>query len=140
MDGSFFLLLWEDNPGIFLLSFFILVIGALAKWKLFVKADQPGIAAIIPIYDLVITMRLVGRPGSHAWFFLIPLFNVFFVFKIMIELLQSFGKYTVLDYALAIVFNLFYMLNLGLAYNEVYYGPVYKVKMDDLKARRPQFA
>ena len=132
--------LWEDNPGIFLLAFFILLIGALAKWKLFVKADQPGIAAIIPIYDLVVTMRVVGRPDSHVWFFLIPGFNIYFGFRVLVELVQSFGKYSIVDYVLAIVFNLFYALNLGLAYNELYYGPVYGVKMDDLKARQPQYA
>ncbi len=134
-------LLWEDNPGIFLLLFFILLIGALAKWKMFVKADQPGLAAIIPIYDLVITMRIVGRPDSHAWFFIIPGFNIYFGFRVLIELVQSFGKYSILDYVLAIVFNMFYALNLGLAYNEVYYGPVYGHKLSELKARpTPQYA
>lgn len=133
--------LWEDNPGIFLLFFFILLVGALAKWKMFVKADQPGLAAIIPIYDLVITMRIVGRPDSHAWLFIIPGFNIYFGFRILIELVQSFGKYTILDYALAIVFNMFYALNLGLAYNEVYYGPVYGHKLSELKSRpAPQYA
>lgn len=134
-------LLWEDNPGIFLLLFFILLIGALAKWKMFVKADQPGLAAIIPIYDLVITMRIVGRPDSHAWLFIIPGFNIYFGFRVLIELVQSFGKYSILDYVLAIVFNMFYALNLGLAYNEVYYGPVYGHKLSELKARpTPQYA
>jgi hypothetical protein len=134
-------LLWEDNPGIFLLLFFILLVGALAKWKMFEKADQPGLAAIIPIYDLVITMRIVGRPDSHAWLFIIPGFNIYFGFRILIELVQSFGKYSILDYALATVFNMFYALNLGLAYNEVYYGPVYGHKLSELKARpTPQYA
>lgn len=43
----------------------------------------------------------------------------------MIELAQSFGKRTTLDYLLVVFFNVFYMLNLSLAYQEEYDGPVY---------------
>lgn len=39
---------------------------------------------------------------------------------------QSFGKDHWLDHVLVIVFNAFYVLNLGLAYNEEYEGPVYE--------------
>jgi hypothetical protein len=41
-------------------------------------------------------------------------------------LAQSFGKHHWLDHVLVVVFNAFYVLNLGLAYNEEYQGPAYR--------------
>jgi hypothetical protein len=45
-----------------------------------------------------------------------------------VELAQSFGHYKIMDYAMVIIFNGFYVLNLGLSYNEKYKGPVYGKK------------
>ena len=33
-----------------------------ANWKIFSKAGKPGWAAIIPIYNLVVWLEIVGRP------------------------------------------------------------------------------
>ena len=70
-------------------------------------------------------MRIVGRPETHALGVLVPVANLYFLAKWMVELAQSFGKHHWLDHVLVIVFNAFYVLNLGLAYNEEYEGPVY---------------
>ena len=129
------------SPGYFLLGGFILMIWVVGNWKLYAKCDQPGIAAIIPIYNAVIAMRIVGRPDSHVFYFLIPIYGqTYFPIKLAIELVQSFGKYHFLDYIIAVVFNVFYVLNLGLAYNEEYYGTVYGQSVSELKQRKPQLA
>jgi hypothetical protein len=52
--------------------------------------------------------------------------NVFFGFKVLVQLAQSFGKRSNTDALLVCLFNVFYMLNLALAYDEEYVGPVYK--------------
>jgi hypothetical protein len=132
--------LWLENPALVFISGFLIFIGAVAKWKLFVKCDQPGYAAIIPIYDILVTLRIVGRPDSHIFFLLVPLYNIYFAIKLMIEVVQSFGKFNGFDYAFGVIFNIFYMLNLGLAYNEEYAGPVYKKDLSELKARKAQLA
>jgi hypothetical protein len=62
---------------------------------------------------------------SHLAFFLVPFYNIYFFFRLCVELAQSFGKYSLTDYVLVCVFNVFYVLNLALAYNEEYQGPVY---------------
>jgi hypothetical protein len=130
----------QFGAGVLLLVPFILFIGAVAKWKLFVKCDQPGYAAIIPGYDIIITLRIVGRPDWHILFFLIPVFNIYFAFKLIIELVQSFGHFSMVDYIMAIVFNVFYVLNMGLAYNEVYCGPVYRSGREAITARKAELA
>ena len=133
-------LLNRPDTGIFVMIGFFLIIGALAKWRMFIKCEQPGLAAIVPVWDFIVTMRIVGRPASHALLFLIPVFNIYFAFKILIEIAQSFGKTTVLDYIFAVVFNIFYLLNLSLAFNELYRGPVYGLSMAELKEREATFA
>ena len=70
-------------------------------------------------------MKLVGRPTWHAWLFLTPAV-VYLLPKTLIEVAQSFGKNKTSDYVLVLLFNVFYILNLGLAYDEVYQGPAYQ--------------
>jgi hypothetical protein len=66
----------------------ILIIAA--WWKIFSKAGQPGWAAIIPIYNLIVWCKIVGRP---AWWVLLLLicFPIFFII-LLIDLAKSFGK------------------------------------------------
>ena len=104
---------------------FLSVIAIGANCKLFMKCGQPVWAALIPGYNVVIAMRILGRPDTHALLFLAPVFNVYFFFKTIIELAQAFGKTTTTDFILATLFNVFYVLNLSLAYQEEYEGPVY---------------
>lgn len=127
----------EENPGIFILLVFIIFIGAVGKAKLFAKAEQPWIAALVPVWDLFVVLKMVGRPAVHAVYLLIPGFNIYFGFKLLIEIAQSFGKTSMVDAILVCFFNVFYVLNLGLAYNEVYYGPVYGISLKDVQARKP---
>lgn len=130
----------QYGGGVFLLAIFVLLVGAIAKWRLFAKCDQPGLAAFVPIWDLLVICNIVGRPKSHALLFLIPVFNIYFLFRIVIELVQSFGKNSMFDYILAIVFNVFYILNMALAYNEVYYGPVYGRSLSEIQERKARYA
>lgn len=130
----------QESTGIAILVALLLLIGAVAKWRMFLKCNQPGLAAIVPGWDLLVVLRIVGRPDSHFLYFFIPVFNIYFGFRLLIELAQSFGKTTVLDYIFVVIFNLFYLLNLGLAYNEEYYGPVYGLDPEELKAREPRYA
>jgi signal peptidase I len=114
------------GDGFFILLIFFLFIAVVAQWRLYEKADLPGIASIVPIWNAIIFLKIVGRPASHVWYFLIPVWGqLYFIPKVYIELCNSFGKTSILDYVLIIVFNGFYILNLGLSYETVYLGPVY---------------
>jgi hypothetical protein len=112
----------------------------IGRAKLFAKADLPVLAAFVPIWDVITTMKLVGRPTSHAAYLLVPGFNIYFGFKLLIEVSQSFGKTSVIDHILVCVFNIFYVLNLALAYNEEYLGPVYQVDLKVLEERKSLLA
>ncbi|MDZ4823395.1 MAG: DUF5684 domain-containing protein [Flavobacteriales bacterium] len=129
--------MWEQSPGIIVLVGFLLFVGIIGGAKLFAKAGQPWYAAIIPIWNIVVVLKIVGRPVSHLAYFLIPFFNIYFIFRLHIELAQCFGKYSTLEYVFCCVFNVFYLLNLGLAYNEEYFGPVFGMNFKDVQARKP---
>ena len=115
----------ELDGGFALVSLFITLVAFAGNWRLFVKCGQPGWAVVVPGYNLVVAMRIIGRPAKDALLFLIPGFNVFFFFKTILELAASFGKQGILDSILAFVFNIFYILNLGLSEDEEYQGPIY---------------
>ncbi len=117
----------NEYAGYTFLAGFLLVIGSLGAARLFAKANQPWVAAFIPVWNVAIVLKMVGRPVSHLAFFLVPFYNVYFFFRLCVELAQSFGKYSIIDYVLVSVFNVFYILNLALAYNEEYQGPVYGI-------------
>jgi hypothetical protein len=127
VSSSIFQSLVNEYAGYTFLVGFLLVIGSLGAARLFAKADQPWMAALIPVWNVVVVLKMVGRPVSHLAFFLVPFYNIYFFFRLCVELAQSFGKYSLIDYVLVCVFNVFYVLNLALAYNEEYQGPVYGV-------------
>lgn len=105
---------------------FFTVVAILAQWRLYDKADQPGYAAIVPVWNLIVFLRIAGRPAKHAWLFLIPIYGqLYFMPKVWIEVVQSFGKRSTLDYVLAIAFNALYILNLALDDDTIYEGGVY---------------
>jgi Family of unknown function (DUF5684) len=63
-----------------------------AMWKIFEKAGQPGWAAIVPIYNLYVLLKIVGKPGWWIILFLIPLVNYVFLIWTYNMLSKSFGK------------------------------------------------
>jgi hypothetical protein len=82
------------GPGVWIccLAFAILMIAAL--WKIFIKAGQPGWAAIVPILNTYFTIKVAGRPGWWLLLMLIPLVNFVIWIILCIDLAKSFGKGT----------------------------------------------
>ena len=92
--------------GLFCLAFVLLMVAAM--WKVFTKAGQPGWAAIVPIYNLVILLNIVGKPLWWIILFMIPLVNIYALFSVAIGLAKSFGKSTGFGIGLAILGFFFY--------------------------------
>lgn len=68
------------------------ILSIIAGWKVFVKAGQPGWASLIPIYNVYVVLKIVGRPGWWLILFLIPLVNFIIAILITVDLAKSFGK------------------------------------------------
>ncbi len=63
-----------------------------AMWKIYEKAGQEGWAAIIPIYNTYILLKIVGKPGWWLLLMFIPLVNIVFLVWTYNMLSKSFGK------------------------------------------------
>lgn len=126
---DFFLGIYSSfGDGIFVMLILVAFIAIVAQWRLYEKAGQPGIASIVPIWNFIIFLRIVGRPAKHMLLFFIPVYGqLYLVPKVYIELCDSFGKHSIVDYVLILIFNAFYILNLGLSYEVEYKGPAYKM-------------
>lgn len=70
----------------------IIVLEIAGIWRAFTKAGQPGWAAIIPIYNVYVMLKIAGRPGWWLLLFLIPFVNIVILFIMMIDVAKSFGK------------------------------------------------
>jgi Family of unknown function (DUF5684) len=66
------------------------ILWIVALWKIFSKAGQPGWAAIIPIYNLFVWCKIVGRSAWWLllWLICFPIFHII----LSIDLAKSFGK------------------------------------------------
>lgn len=105
--------------GIVYLAIIVLMIAGL--WKMFEKAGKPGWAAIIPIYNVIIMLEIVGKPLWWIIGFLIPCVNLIVLVWVTNLLMKSFGKdtvYTVL--AILFPFIIYPMIGFG---SDRYLGP-----------------
>ncbi|HXP86168.1 MAG TPA: DUF5684 domain-containing protein [Bryobacteraceae bacterium] len=92
-----------------------------AGWKVFVKAGQPGWAVIIPIYNIVVILKIVGRPLWWIVLMVIPLVNLAIAIIVNIDFAKSFGKSAGFGVGLALLgFIFFPILGFG---DARYIGP-----------------
>lgn len=79
--------------GVFGLIYLAVVVLLIASmWVIFTKAGKPGWAAIIPIYNLVVLLEIVGRPIWWIVLMLIPVVGLIVSILVVIDLAKSFGK------------------------------------------------
>jgi hypothetical protein len=93
-------------PFVFCLAIAVLVIAGI--WKVFVKAGHPGWAAIIPIYNLYILLKIAGRPGWWLLLFIVPVVSIVIAIIVAIDIAKSFGKGTGFGVGLAFLGPIFY--------------------------------
>ena len=70
----------------------IWVISIIGMWKAFEKAGKPGWAAIIPIYNLIIMIEIVGKPMIWILWCLLPCVNWVFGIWLTNLISKSYGK------------------------------------------------
>jgi len=75
-----------------LIYFAIIVLMVVSGWVIFTKAGKPGWAAIIPIYNIIVLLEVVGRPIWWIVLFFIPLVSLVMGIIVALDLSKSFGK------------------------------------------------
>jgi hypothetical protein len=99
---------------------FLIVVAGL--WKVFIKAGEPGWAAIIPIYNYYVILKIVERPWWWLLLLLVPIVNLIVSIIVAIDLAKSFGKDAAYGIILLWLLNAIGYLILGFGDAE-YQGP-----------------
>lgn len=86
----------------------IIVLVYAGWWKTFVKAGEPGWAAIVPIYNLMIMAKIAGKEMWWGLLCLIPCIGLIFFIMICIEFAKKFGKDAVFGVLLALFGFIFF--------------------------------
>ncbi|MFC5969948.1 DUF5684 domain-containing protein [Halomarina salina] len=78
---------------VFLLFVLAVLVATIAgRWKAFEKAGHPGWTSLVPIFNLYIMCKIGDNSGWWIAAFLVPLLNIYAVFKINIDVADAFGK------------------------------------------------
>jgi Family of unknown function (DUF5684) len=94
------------GTGVLIVYLAILVLLIASWWKIFTKAGKPGWAAIVPIYNLIVFLEIVGKPTWWIILLLIPFVNFIILIILIHRLSLSFGQgvgFTILLIVLGIV-------------------------------------
>jgi len=91
-------------------------------WKMFVKAGEPGWAAIVPIYNLYTMLKIGGKPGWWIILYFVPFVNIFIAFMMLSAFLSAFGRRGAGPVLLMIFFGIFYMPYLAFSGSVQYVG------------------
>lgn len=82
----------SSDPIQTLIGLAVLVLVVASLWKIFTKAGKPGWAAIVPFYNMIVLLQIVGRP---IWWFvllLVPFVNIVFSIILAHDTSKSFGR------------------------------------------------
>jgi hypothetical protein len=101
LDGSMAIIPLIIN--LVLILFFVVVF-----WKIFTKAGQPGWAAIVPIYNIIVLLQIAGKPVWWIILLLIPLVNIIIMILVIAGLAKNFGKGTGFTVGLILLGIIFY--------------------------------
>ena len=101
-----------DALGLGMLLFNLLVVvGVLVGiWKVFVKANKPGWAALVPIYNLFVLAEVGGKPSWWAILLFVPLVNLIVFVVICMGVAKNFGKSELYGIGLALLGFIFFPL------------------------------
>lgn len=84
--------LMAAGAGILIFELVLLVVLAASFWKIFTKAGKPGWAAIVPIYNIIVFLEIVGKPTWWIILLLIPFVNIIIAIILVHRLSLSFGQ------------------------------------------------
>ena len=116
------LLAQDDGGGAvgLILALALLAVAIAGIWKTFTKAGEPGWAAIIPIYNLIVLCRIAGKPEWWVLLMLIPIVNFVVAILVAVGVAENFGKSALFGLGLAFLGFIFYPI---LGFGDARYRP-----------------
>lgn len=105
-----------------LISVAVGVFVIICTWKIYTKAGKPGWAAIIPIYNILVLLEIVGRPWWFLLLMFVPVANIVVSIMVIFDEAKVFGKGVGFGFGLLFLSPIF---NAILAFGDATYkGPI----------------
>jgi hypothetical protein len=105
-----------------LITLAVVALVFVSLWKVFEKAGKPGWAGIVPIYNMIVLLEIVGRPLWWVVLLLVPCVGIVVGFLLCIDVAKAFGQSPAFGIGLALLPFVFFPL---LAFGDArYVGPV----------------
>lgn len=64
------------SPGILIALVVVIFIGLISQAALYAKAGEPWVAALVPVWNVMIFVDVVGRPKWQSWIIMVPGFII----------------------------------------------------------------
>lgn len=121
---------------IWIIGIAISVFTIICNWKVFTKANKPGWASIVPIYNFIVLLEIVELPMWYIALLLVPFANIYAVIKIYIELAKKFGKSSAFGVGL-ILLNPIFMAILAFSKECVFIGNTTVTNNNVMQSQQP---
>lgn len=92
-------------------------------WFIFKKAGEKPWAALIPIYNIVVWIRVVGKSWKWYVYCLIPAINFFTFLMLVVETAKTFRRYGFWEQTFGVICPWIYLPVLGLSKKMAYTNP-----------------
>lgn len=106
-----------------LISLVLFILPSIGAYLLFPKAGQPAVAALVPVANTFLMVKISRRP--LVWFFLqfIPVVGWFITLGILIEFIKTFGRFKFWEHALVVLTLGLYFIVIGMDPKTKFVGP-----------------
>ena len=94
MTGAITTVVLQESAAliVFLIPLVLAVISIAGMWKTFTKANQPGWAALIPIYNVYVMLKI----GNNEWWWLlvlfVPIIQLYAAYRVFRGVADAFGQ------------------------------------------------
>lgn len=84
----------STSPLVVALALALGLLYVIAAWRIFKKADEPGWASIVPLYNQYVLYKITWGSGWMCLLLLVPLVNIVVGIMTCFKLATAFGKGT----------------------------------------------
>jgi hypothetical protein len=96
--------------GFMLIWLAVVVVMIAALWKVFEKAGEPGWAAIVPIYNIIVLLRIADKPAWWIILLCVPFVNLIVGYLVAANIAARFGKGVGFAIGLLLLAPIFYAM------------------------------
>lgn len=107
----------------YILLYLYLAVLVAGLWKLFAKAGKPSWAALVPVYNLLLWLRISGKPWWWIVLFLVPGINLLMLIIMNVNISIVLGERQFKDHVLMVIAPWYKVPQLCFS-DKTYVGPI----------------